>query len=227
MKRILIIDNLRGIAFLFMTFQHIFYFYDVSTNYDTSYSQNILVDNSGLFARVMFILLAGYSVYMTYQKDNKIHLKKRFIRSLEILGHGLFLTFLTYMLYPDNYIRFGILHFLALATLLISFIAPYKIVTIIVLVLCTIMTYVKYPSVNSFVDTITGARAPASMMDWFSLDKWMPIILVGLVLGQNIDLSNNSILEFNNVITDIGKNSLNLYTLHVTVLLIIYKMINN
>ena len=108
MNRLIILDNLRGIAFLYMLFQHLFYFYDVSTNYKTSYSNNDIVVASGIIARTLFILLAGYSVYMNYKKDNKIHLSKRVKRSLEILGHGLFITGLTYLLYPDNFVRFGI-----------------------------------------------------------------------------------------------------------------------
>lgn len=225
-ERILIIDNLRGIAFLFMLFQHIFYFYDVSTKYKTSYSNNVLVDNSGLIARTIFIILAGYSVYMNYTKDNKIHLKKRIKRSFEILGHGLFLTGLTYLLYPDNFIRFGILHFLALGTLLISLLAPYKLGSILALILSI---GISYPYINPFIDTITGAQVHANMMDWFPLDKWMPVLLSGLVISQQIDITklNLSIFEFNNIITDIGKNSLNLYTIHVTLLLVFFKILNN
>jgi len=225
MERIVIIDNLRGIAFLFMVFQHLFYFYDVSNNYETSYSKNELVDTSGFIARTMFILLAGYSVNMAYEKDHKVHINKRIKRSLEILTHGLFLTGLTFIIYPDSFIRFGILHFLALGTLLISGLAPYKIGSIIALI---ISIYVKYPNINPFVDTITGAHAYANMIDWFPLNTWLPILISGLVIGQNIDLSklNIPILQFNNVITDIGKDSLNLYTIHVTVLIIIYSILN-
>ena len=224
MDRLIILDNLRGIAFLYMVFQHLFYFYDVSTNYKTSYSNNDIVAGSGIIARTLFILLAGYSVYMNYKKDNKIHLSKRVKRSLEILGHGLFITGLTYLLYPDNFVRFGILHFLAVATLLISFIAPYKIITIIIFSVSLIITY---PKINPFIDTITGANIPGPMMDWFPLNNWMPVILLGLITSQYTDLSmlDIPILNFDNFITDIGKNSLNLYTIHVTVLLIFYKCI--
>ena len=227
MERIVIIDNLRGIAFLFMVFQHVFYFYDVSTHYKTSYSKNDMVDKSGLIARTMFIILAGYSVYMAYNKDKKVNLKKRASRSLEILGHGLFLTAITYVLYPDNFIRFGILHFLALGTLLISVLAPYKIATIIIFVL-SIYSSNSFPRINPFIDTITGAQAPASMMDWFPLNTWISVLLFGLILGQNIDVSklNIKFLEFDNVITQIGKNSLNLYTSHVSLLIMAYFIIS-
>jgi len=226
MERIVIIDNLRGIAFLFMVFQHLFYFYDVSTNYQTSYSKNELVDTSGLIARTMFILLAGYSVSMTYKKDKKINLKKRVSRSLEILAHGLFLTGLTFMLYPDKFIRFGILHFLSIGTLIISFVSPSKIGAIITLILSLIA---QYPNINPFVDTIIGSSLPGPMIDWFPLNAWMPILLSGLIIGQNFDISklNIPILEFDNIITYFGKNSLNLYSTHVTILMIFYYFLNN
>jgi len=225
MERLIIIDNLRGIAFLFMVFQHLFYFYDVSNNYNTSYSHNSLVSSAGSIARIMFILLAGFSVSMNYTKDNKIHLKKRINRSSEILLHGLFITAITYLLYPKNFIRFGILHFLAVGTLLISVISPYKIGAIIILGLSLC---ISYPKINPFIDTITGASTPGSMMDWFPLDKWIPVLLVGMIIGQNIDINklNTPLLNFNNFITDIGKNSLNLYTIHVVLLLCIYTIFN-
>jgi uncharacterized membrane protein len=220
MERIVIIDNLRGIAFLFMVFQHIFYFYDVSTNYQTSYSKNELVDISGSIARTMFILLAGYSV------ANKSNLDKRFKRSLEILAHGLLLSGLTFMLYPDKFIRFGILHFLSIGTLLISFVSPSKIGAVITLILSLI---VQYPHINPFIDTVIGTHVPAQMIDWFPLNTWMPILLSGLVIGQNLDISklNIPVLEFDNIITYIGKNSLNLYTIHIIILIIFYRILND
>jgi uncharacterized membrane protein len=226
MERIVIIDNLRGIAFLFMILQHVFYFYDVSTHYKTSYASNDIIDKSGLIARTMFILLAGYSVYMAYNKDNKVNLKKRAKRSLEILGHGLLITTVTFILYPNIFIRFGILHFLALGTLLISVLAPYKLGAIVAFI---ISIGIKYPHINPFIDTITGAQAPASMIDWFPLDQWLPILLFGLIIGQNVDISklNLPFLNFDNIITQIGKNSLNLYTIHVVFLLLVYFLINN
>ena len=49
--RINTIDNLRGIAFILMVFQHIFYFYDVSMNYKTSYSSNITI---ALYPKIIF-----------------------------------------------------------------------------------------------------------------------------------------------------------------------------
>ena len=137
-----------------MVIHHIFYFYDMSNDYQTKFSQNTIIDSSGIIARTMFIILAGYSVYMAYTKDPKNHIEKRIKKSTEILLHGLCITFITYMLYPKYFVRFGILHFLSLGTLLISLIASDKILSMIFLVMSVFLTY---PKINSFVDTISGS----------------------------------------------------------------------
>ena len=229
MERNLTIDNLRGIAFLLMVFQHIFYFYDVSTNYSTNYRNIEIVDNAGTISRNLFILLAGYSVYMTYkrekeqEKEKKTNnfLEKRVKRSIQIMEHALLITIVTYLLYPDKFIQFGILHFLSLGILIISFVAPDKIATVVALI---ISLYVTYPVTETFADIITGSRATSMMMDWFPLNKWLPILLSGLVIGQNVDVQIPG-FEFNNIITDIGKNTLNLYTGHLIFLLVLFKFI--
>jgi len=223
MERFNIIDNLRGIAFIFMVIQHVFYFYDVSNDYQTKISENTIINTSGIIARTMFIILAGYSVYMAYKKDPENHINKRIKKSGEIFLHALFITFMTYVLYPKYFVRFGILHFLALGTLLISFISSNKILPIIFLV---IGLSFNFPKINPFVDTITGASINYSMMDWFPLWTSLPILLCGLIIGQNLDISKVDFLQGESILTELGKNSLNLYTLHVIILLVFYKYIN-
>jgi len=233
MERNLTIDNLRGIAFLLMLIQHVFYFYDVSTNYATNYRSIEIVDNAGTISRNLFILLSGYSVYMTYKKDEKDKkdkdkndtkwLEKRMKRSTQIMEHALLVTITTYLLYPDKFIQFGILHFLSIGILLASLVAPDKIMTSVALLISLLATY---PITGTFLDVITGSSGPGMMMmDWFPLNTWLPVLLSGVVLGQNVDVKIPG-FEFDNMITDIGKNSLNLYTGHIVLLLVVFKFIN-
>ena len=109
MNRLISIDNLRGIAFIFMVIQHIPYFYDVVHNYETNYSKNIFINYSGKIARYTFIILAGVSLGLFKKKNNKNRIK----RSLIILFHALLISIVTYILYPNYWVRFGILHFIA------------------------------------------------------------------------------------------------------------------
>jgi uncharacterized membrane protein len=220
-SRIIALDNLRGIAFIFMLIQHIFYFYDVSNLYSTSYAKNIFIDYSGIIARSMFILLAGISLSLI--KDKKNNLEKRFKRSSLILFYAFSITIVTYLMYPDFFIKFGILHFIGIATLFCSFLTPYPILMMIIILIALI---IKIPSINPLIDTITGAKANFIMMDWFPLFPWIALILLGILIGQNEKLlSNLTKIEFLNqesILTFLGENSLELYTVHIILLILFY-----
>jgi len=220
MSRIILLDNLRGLAFIFMIIHHIFYFYDVTNNYTTSYAKNIMVDISGTIARTLFVFLAGISLVLL--SKNKNNISKRLKRSLEIAGHGLIITAVTYYFFPKYFIRFGVLHFIALATFLLSFIAPYPKLTFMLFILSLIITI---PKINPFIDTITGASVNYNMMDWFPLNKWLPLMILGLMFAQNynlVELKFNDFLMKNNFLTLIGQNCLQLYTVHVVFLIVFY-----
>ena len=220
MSRIILLDNLRGLAFIFMIIHHIFYFYDVTNNYTTSYAKNIMVDISGTIARTLFVFLAGISLVLL--SKNKNNISKRLKRSLEIAGHGLIITAVTYYFFPKYFIRFGVLHFIALATFLLSFIAPYPKLTFMLFILSLIITI---PKINPFIDTITGASVNYNMMDWFPLNKWLPLMILGLIFAQNynlVELKFNDFLMKNNFLTLIGQNCLQLYTVHVVFLIVFY-----
>jgi uncharacterized membrane protein len=218
--RYLFIDNLRGIAFLLMVIHHIFYFKDVSNGYLTSYADNIFVHTSGTVARILFIFLVGLSLSIS---DNKI--KKRIKRSAEILIHALIISFVTYIYYPNIFIRFGVLHFISVASLLGTYFIDKKKLTFICMFLFIIL---KPLSVNnSFIDTITGAKINYNMMDYFPLFPWFGLVLAGLFIGKNSDLSKIEKIfnNFNfNLLRKIGQNCLNLYTTHVIFLIIIYNI---
>lgn len=226
MMRINTIDNIRGIAFILMVIYHSFYFYDI--NKKSSLCSNNIIYTIGYIARITFILLTGYSLVLAYKKED--YLRKRLTNSLTIGSHALIISIVTYLLYPDIFVRFGILHFISFATLLVSFIMYgmhsitsnkhiYPILTIIILIVSSVFTF---PSINPFINTISGANIEYNMMDWFPLQTWLPILFIGVVLGQTVELS---FMENDNILTKIGKNSLNLYTLHYVLFSLVYKLL--
>jgi len=204
------IDNIRGLAFIGMVIHHIYYFYDVS-HYTNFLSKNVEI--IGSFSRYTFILLAGLSLYLSTKNNNFI--KKRFNRSIKILIHAFIISLVTYYVFPNEWIRFGILHFMAVATLILVFIAPSPILLIIAFILFSI----GIPKINNTIDVITGGSTPYSAVDWFPLNRYIPImiggVLIGHVLGDklNFNIGSSKILEF------IGNNSLELYTSHVLFLI--------
>jgi len=226
MNRINYIDNLRGLSFILMFIQHLFYFYDVSKLYKTHLSDNFFINLCGSFSRNLFIFLFGYLLYLLYKNffdKFKFYNNKLFI-SIEILLHGLLISLVTYILYPSIFIRFGILHFISLATFICSLLLPYPKYYIVFL---TIFLVIQPPKINTFLDTITGASINFKMMDWFPLFMWLPIMILGMICAHNNILNKLKILNYDlfkssNLLTYIGKNSLNLYTLHVIILIYFY-----
>ena len=219
------IDNLRGIAFLLMIIHHIFYFKDVSNGYATSYANNIFVKTSGTIARTLFIFLVGLS--LSISNNNKKSFKKRIKRSGEILINALIVSFMTYMFYPDIFIRFGVLHFIAVASFLGSYFVDKKKLTFICMFLFAVLKPISVN--NKIIDTMTGAKINYNMMDYFPLFPWFGLVLFGLLIGQNSDLSkiekSLNIINYK-LLTKIGQNCLNLYTSHLVFLLIIYNIKN-
>lgn len=231
MKRIYLIDNIRSIAFILMIIQHIFYFYDVNNAFLTNISSNPLIELSGTVSRTLFIFLTGFSLASSYSKEKykntKTFLYQKLKRSLLILIHAFIITFVSYIFYPKYYVRFGVLHFIGLSTLLLSIITPYKTLYPIILLLSLYikLNINKIPHINTIIDTIFGTNIYFNMMDYFPLIKNIPLLLLGMTASTIFDndlLSKINILNTQNVLTTIGTNTLNLYTLHFIGLILFY-----
>lgn len=225
------IDISRGIFFFPMLIYHIFSIYDTTTG--TIYSQKPIIHFLGN-VRLLYIILAGISLYLASIKPQSIgaFLKKRWDRSYHIAYYALALTVLTYFLYPSKMIRFGILHFIALATLLVSPIAYVN--SIPLTAACFIISiWISHgnliPAISKPIDVVTGGSVPYSSMDWFPLTRYLPYLLFGLLVAQLFELGK----EDDKVtakdketpyrqIEWMGKKSLELYAAHVIILMVVY-----
>jgi endonuclease III-like uncharacterized protein len=90
---------------------------------------------------------------------------------------------------------------------------------------------IKFPKINKYIDTITGARTHYGAVDWFPLNNNLPLLIFGILLGQTIfnyehdeKLSNN---EKQDILSWIGINALPLYTLHFVILCSVYFLCNS
>lgn len=105
------IDLLRVLALILMILYHFIYDLDFFT------SAPVQVDSwywfvEGKISAVLFIFLAGVSSCFSHHP---------FRNALKILSWALIITLITYIAMPESYVRFGILHFLGIMTLLYPF----------------------------------------------------------------------------------------------------------
>ena len=222
MTRINIIDTIRGVSFFPMCIFHIFYAYDLVNLFTTNVSQNGFISFLGMI-RNIYILLAGVSLALGSHENKKDYYMSRLKRSLNILMHAMIITIFTHLIFPTFGIKFGILHFIALGTLLVAPSASSNLMIIISLLLWIIF---PFPPINNFIDTITGAMTHYSMADWFPLNRNMPILLTGTLIGSIIYKTkiNSTEIIVNEKKKDtlfewMGKNSLYLYTGHMIIII--------
>ena len=124
------IDIIRGLFFIPMFIYHLFSFYDLTSLFKTNWADIPIIKNLG-YVRNLYIILAGFSVYLSYksyqakkEKNKDIQssdfFKTRLYRTLGVAKYALIISIISHYLFPTYGIKFGILHFIALGTLFIS-----------------------------------------------------------------------------------------------------------
>tara|TARA_B100001175_G_C19432036_1_gene601697 strand:+ start:73 stop:825 length:753 start_codon:yes stop_codon:yes gene_type:complete len=245
---IILINQLRGFAFILMFIYHIFVFLKVLHNND--YLNNYIIKSIGVISRNIFILLIGVSLYLSYikSKNFNIYKKKQLERSIKIYFISIIITLFTYYTIYDYYIVFGVLHFISVAILLLhQFVNNFYILSIISLVCLYFnsrkyMIYSQYSFIN-YINSIIGINIYKNSMDHFSLIKWIPYVIYGIFIGyvivniiKNKNIKNKKNIKKNkniktNIYTDylsiIGKNTLILYLIHFPLIYFIIKYIYN
>lgn len=235
-ERFLELDFLRGIAIIMMIAFHALW--DLNYFKITNF---LLYDGFlGLFQRItagLFIFLVGICLTISYARclqrneDYKLHFLKR---GLKVLGYGLLITIFTFFVFPNNFIYFGILHFIGISILLSIFFIKLKNKNL----LLAIFLFLIYPLIKPislsfpyFLFLWPNYYLPA--FDYFPLLDWFPIFLLGLFVGQKfypngepkikLDFSKFSLL---NPINFLGKHSLFLYFIHQPILVVLIWLVS-
>ena len=234
------IDILRGIFFFPMFIYHLFSAYDLVNNFKTNYSDIPVIKFLGL-VRNLYIILAGYSIHLAWiNYKEKIpkptvwgFIKYKLTRSWSLAKAAFLITVISHLLIPEYGIKFGILHFIALGTLIVAPIGALDSIPITIM-FGAIWIYITsnnlIPFSNPIVNTITGKFIHWSAADYFSLNKNLILIIGGLGLGQLITpyLKPSDVYSTNDsILKTIGKNSLELYTSHMLIILIVYWTLSN
>ena len=125
------VDFLRGIAIVFMVIFHWYVLYDL--RHGTSTLGHPVLTVLGFVARVLFIFLVGVATALAQQKaqlredngeqDEREFLRRQYRRVGYLALYALLVTLVTAWVYPDVYVRFGILHYMAVALALLTLFA--------------------------------------------------------------------------------------------------------
>jgi len=207
-QRYLLLDALRGFAVFLMIFFHL--------AYDLNLFRFIRIDIFkdpfwfGLPRLIvsLFLICMGISLAIVHKAGIKWHLVKK--RLFIIGGWAAVITGVTYFLFPKSYVYFGILHCIAVSSLMgVFFVNRPKLSLLIglALVASNIIVKPRLLPISGWLEI--------NPMDYVPLYPWFGLVLIGIFLEHirfpQIPLKENLFLK---PFVFMGRHALILYIIH-------------
>lgn len=271
MNRLLEIDFIKGFAVILMMIFHVFYL-PKYMGLDIS-SDTLLLNCIARISQFIFITLVGVNIVISHQKyseknkqsdkdldkdSNKSYSDfynnnntfKQIVRAGYILLAGGCISLITYLLFDDWYVKFGILHFIGVCILLLFKFVDNIYVLIPINILILILWGLKTINENSFglykyfnwvpekVAFVTGLyNINFKAMDHFPIIPWMSVMINGILIGKLLynktnrkyeilktlhdKVEENSIMK---IIAKTGKYSFRIYIVHYVIIYIMWRI---
>ncbi|MEK7136722.1 MAG: heparan-alpha-glucosaminide N-acetyltransferase [Patescibacteria group bacterium] len=240
------LDALRGIAVILMVLYHVafdlayFYEWDIPVTEDAWMTLvNVTATTFFLLIGICFVIswerasrqLAFSSWHLAFWKLYSKYVR----RGLLIFAGGMILTIITYLFSPNFYIKFGVLHFIGVSTLLLPLFTPFKKWNALPGILILIGTRIGRPSgapLHPFLFPL-GFPAPGfSSLDYYPLVPWFGVMLLGIAIGFTLySPKRHPCIEFLEkipyppLLLACGQRALLLYFVHQPVILLLLTLI--
>jgi len=228
------IDLLRGIALYIMIIFHFLYdlnhfsvtHYPLYTGYFSYLAQ--------LTASV-FVVLAGISLSISYMKAKQKQISINSIRSNflirggKIFGFGMFITLITFIVIPERFVIFGVLHLIGISIILsILFLNYHYLNYLLGFIFIGIGLYLRTMTFD-FQWLLPLGLLPHQFatIDYFPILPWFGVVLFGIALGKTLYPDAKRRFHLKEEITGsiphgicfFGRNSLPVYILHQPILI--------
>mgnify|MGYP005844632881 CR=1 FL=1 len=229
-KRFWEIDACRGIFVILM----IFFNYSFALKYLGIFT---LVAASNwlywyLFPRIIggtFIFIAGISLTLMY---NKYHnLRPIVLRGLKIFAYGLGITLVTWLFFPDVFVRFGILHLIGASIILsLPFLRFREINILFGAILAAAGFYLQTISFDfSWLLWLGFIPHNFYTFDYFPILPWFGVMVIGIGFGNMLYPSGKRCFIIHESLKNplacylafIGRNSLIFYLAHQPILILV------
>ncbi len=220
-NRIEVLDTLRGIAVVLMIAFH--FCYDLN---DFGYSNFDMFNNIywEAFRAVivgLFAFCVGYSFHISHKNATYINIKKFKSVLLRLFISACLVSIATYAIFPDEWIYFGILHFILLSYFLLFFVYWLENIYLLILAFGLFILNIFDVIDGNFIIhfAVRYLDAPHKTLDMVAFIPWFCIILIGLIcskleLLQKIKLNTINILSNKSGINFLGRHALFIYLIH-------------
>lgn len=224
-KRYFELDLLRGAAVILMVCFH--FGYDLAffgyTSYVTTVDMEWIVFRGLVLS--MFLLAVGMSSYLAY--SDGINWKKVWTRSLRLTAVALLISIGSYFVFPEEWIYFGVIHFIMIATLVSLAFVKRPNVSLILgvgIIVTYVLGYFHLDPLLSY--SVEHFHIPEYTVDVVSFTPWFGVVLIGIFLMHK-KLFGLCIKESKAGcrVAFLGKHSLIIYLLHQPLLFAVFSMI--
>lgn len=217
------IDFARGISIIFM----VLFNYAFTLQYFHVYQVNGGWIFWWLFPRLIassFIIIAGISITLSSSKRKKC--EKHFLaRGGKIFFIGMIITAVTWLLFPNEAIFFGILHLIGIGIIISAAFVRFRVLNLAAgaaLIIAGAFTN-SITASNSWLLWIGIAPENFITFDYFPLLPWLGVMLVGLFVGNTLYKKGKRMFKIRNTalsgkVCFLGRNSLLIYLLHKVLL---------
>ncbi|WP_309084476.1 heparan-alpha-glucosaminide N-acetyltransferase [Chelativorans sp.] len=226
-SRIELVDIARGVALVAMAIYHFTWDLDFFGYIEPGTS---VTGGWRIFARCIassFLFLVGVSLYLAHGGGFR---RRSFLRRLAMIaGAAAAITLVTYILFPDSFIFFGILHHIAVATVLGAAALRLPVAALLVLAAAVIAAphFVQAQFLDHPVFWWTGfSRNVPSTNDFIPIFPWFGAVLLGIAAAKAADraglfarLRRIRLDDKLPLLGAAGRHSLAFYLLHQPVLI--------
>ena len=208
------LDLMRGLAIIMMIAFH--FIYDLNSFGFTEVP--LFTHWAGITWRCLIVFLflsaVGISLVIAHSKVLKL---KKFIKRLIYLGiAALLVSAGTYIMFPDGWVYFGILHLIWVSSLIaIAFINRPK-TSLLIAALILIASVFNQPNLSIF-SNIFEPYLPLRSVDYYPLFPWLSFVFIGIYLGH-YPFYQKVVTTRINWIEVMGKHALIIYLTHQIIL---------
>ncbi len=229
-RRFIEIDLIRGFTIIMMILFHISWDLDhfgIVTLNKTIYQYNFIF-------QPMFFLLVGICLAVNSNKNNNLSKNKKSFkthlikRGLSIVGLGMIITLITFVIFPDKIVLFGVLHCIGFSIILSIPFLKFKSYNILFALLIIIFGFIigSFTMENpTILHLMIGVHQPnlwQHTIDYFPLFPWFGVTLFGVALGNLLYTGNERRFKIPDLskykpakmFSWCGKHSLAIYLLH-------------
>ncbi len=221
-----LIDILRGIAIVLMVYFHFSYDLTYYKLADFDFYRDPYWLNLRTLIVSLFLTLVGISLVLATR--NGIN-KKRFLRRLGLLlVFSALITLNSYIMFPGRTIIIGILHFIAIASVLgLLFVRRYLLSLVLGVGLILLDYFFQHEFFNQpWLHWIGLMTHKPATEDYVPLIPWFGVVLIGIFIGQSLFRSErlSALFAFHSGsgvargLALAGRHSLIIYVLHQPVL---------